>query len=256
VTQRWTIATVDDVSWSVGWDVDTEDSCSGTATSELERIAHETRARTQGPVLRSKNCTPAFTFEHDIISENAVPELEDDAEPMRGRSVRSSSSRSRSTGTRAFSPFTNVWSEIELPSVGPPEVMLLGTPARPSLERPHGRYATKGSVNGKRSSTDRARSISPSIEPTSPASMDMRGRRGLDGLEVQRPHTMGLGLRSVRLKRAGSQPPRHSAPWAVPSRAQASVGVSPALSVAISMPHRDGGFVLKTGVRSHSTGRV
>jgi hypothetical protein len=256
VTQRWTIATVDDVSWSVGWDVDTEDSSSGTATSELERIAHETRTRNQGPVLRSKNFTPAFTFEHDTISEDAVPELEDDAEPMRGRSVRSTSSRSRSTGTRAFSPFTNPWSEVESPSVGPHEVMLLGTPARSPLERPHDRYATKGSVNGKRLSTDPARSTSPSIDPISPTSMDMRGRRGLDGLEVQRPHTIGLGLRPVRSKRAGSQPPRQSAPWAVPSRAQASVGVSPALSVALSMPHRDGGFVLKTGVRSHSTGRV
>jgi hypothetical protein len=90
-------------------------------------------------------------------------------------------------------------------------------------------------------------------------SVDMRGRRGLDGLDVQLPPTLGLGLGSAHPKRAGSQPPRHSAPWAAPSRARASVGMSPALSVALSTPHCDGSFVLKTGiasVRSRSVGRA
>jgi hypothetical protein len=48
-------------------------------------------------------------------------------------------------------------------------------------------------------------------------------------------------------------------PWAVPSRARASVGISPALSVAYPSPHDDCGFVLKTGtssVRSRSVGRA
>jgi len=259
VTQRWTIAAVDDVSWSVGWDVDGEDSPSGSAASELEKIVHETRARAQRPVSCSRNCAPSVIHEHDITSEDAVPELEDDAEPMRGRFARSASSRSRSTGTGTFSPFTNSWSEIELPSVGPPDVTLPGTPTHPSLERSRGRHAIKSCVNGKRSSTDPARSTSPSIEPISPMSVNMRGRRGLDGLDVQPPPTLGLGLGSAHPKRAGSQPPRHSAPWAVPSRSRASVGVSPALSVACSTPHCDGSFVLKTGiasVRSRSVGRA
>lgn len=259
VTQRWTIAAVDDVSWSVGWDVDCEDLSSGSAASELEKIVHETQARAQRPVSCLRNCAPSVIHEHDITSEDAVPELEDDGEPMRGRSARSASSRSRSTGTGAFSPFTNAWSELELPSVGPPDVTLPGTPTRPSLERPRGRYAIKSCVNGKRSSTDPARSTSPSIEPISPMSVDMRGRRGLDGLDVQLPPTLGLGLGSAHPKRAGSQPPRHSAPWAAPSRARASVGMSPALSVALSTPHCDGSFVLKTGiasVRSRSVGRA
>jgi len=257
VTQRWSIATVDDVSWSVGWDADTDDLCSGTAVGELERLVHDTRARAQKPMSRPRGCPPV-TFEHDIASEDAVPELEDDAEPMHGRFARSTSSRSRSTGTRAFSPFTNAWSEMEMPSVGPPELTLPGTPTRPPLERPRGRYPIKSSVGEKRSSTDPTRSISPSIEAISPMSAGMRGRRGSDGLNVRPPPTLGLGLSSAYPKRAGSQPPRHSAPWAVPSRARASVGVSPTLTVAISTPHHDGSFVLKTGmdsVRSRSVGR-
>ena len=255
VTQRWSIATVDDVSWSVGWDADTDDLCSGTAVSELERLVHDTRARPQKPILRPRDCVPV-AFDHDVAGEDAVPELEDDAEPTRGRFARSTSSRSRSTGTGTFSPFTNAWSEMEMPSVGPPELTL--PPARPPLERPRGRYPIKSSVGGKRSSTDPARSISPSIEAISPTSSGMRGRRGSDGPNVRPPPTLGLGLSSVYPKRAGSQPPRHSAPWAVPSRARASVGVSPALTVAISTPHHDGSFVLKTGmdsVRSRSVGR-
>ena len=258
VTQRWSIAAVDDVSWSVGWDADTDDLCSGTAVNELERLlVHDTRARSQRSVSRRRGCAPV-TLEHDIASEDAVPELEDDAEPMRGRFARSTSSRSRSTGTGTFSPFTNAWSEIEMPSVGPPELTLPGTPARPSLEPPRGRYPIKSNVGGKRLSTDPARSISPSVEAISPMSAGMRGRRGSDGLNVQPPPTLGLGLSSAYPKRGGSQPPRHSAPWAVPSRALASVGVSPALTVAISTPHHDGSFVLKTGmdnVRSRSVGR-
>ena len=257
VTQRWSIATVDDVSWSVGWDADTDDLCSGTAVRELERLVHDTRARVQKPISRSRGRAPV-AFERDIASEDAVPELEDDAEPTRDRFGRSTSSRSRSTGTGAFSPFTNAWSEMEMPSVGPPELTLPGTHARPPLERPRGRYPIKSSVGGKRSSTDPARSISPSIEAISPIGSGMRGRRGSDGPNVRPPPTLGLGLSSAYPKRAGSQPPRHSAPWAVPSRARASVGVSPALTVAISTPH-DGSFVLKTGmdsVRSRSVGRV
>ena len=253
VSQRWSIADVDDVSWSVGWDVDTDDLCSGTAVGELERLVHDTGATAQRSVSRPRGCAPAAP-EHDIASEDAVPELEDDAEPTRGRFARSTSSRSRSTGTGAFSPFTNAWSELEMPSVGPPELTLPGTPTRPPLERPRGRYPIKSSVGEKRSSTDPTRSISP----ISPMSAGMRGRRGSDGPDVRPPPTLGLGLSSAYPKRAGSQPPRHSAPWAVPSRARASVGVSPALTVAISTPHHDGSFVLKTGmdsVRSRSVGR-
>lgn len=258
VTQRWSIVAVDDVSWSVGWDADTDDFCSGTAVSELEKLVHDTRAPAQRPVSRPRGCAPV-PLEHDIASEDAVPELEDDTEPTRGRFARSTSSRSRSTGTGTFSPFTNAWSEMEMPSVGPPELTLPGTHARPPLEHPRGRYPIKSSVGGKRSSFDPARSISPSIEAISPMSAGMRGRRGSDGPSVQPPPTLGLGLSSAYPKRAGSQPPRHSAPWAVPSRALASVGVSPALTVAISTPHHDGSFVLKTGmasVRSRSVGRV
>jgi hypothetical protein len=104
-----------------------------------------------------------------------------------------------------------------------------------------------------------ARSTSPSVAPISPASAEMRGRKNSQGLGVLQRPPLGLELSTARPKRAGSQPPQHSAPWAVPSRAQASVGVSPALTVALSTPHADGGFVLKTGVasvRSRSVGRV
>jgi len=257
VSQRWSIAAVDDVSWSVGWDTDTDGLCSGAAVNEPERLFHDTRACAQRSVSPPRDCAPAAP-EHYIASEDAVPELEDDAEPTRSRFARSTSSRSRSTGTRAFSPFTNAWSEMEMPSVGPPELTLPGTPVRPPLERPRGRYSIKSSVGGKRSSTDPARSISPSIEAISPTSVGMRGRRGSNGPNVRAPPTLGLGLSSAYPKRTGSQPPRHSAPWTVPSRARASVGVSPALTVAVSTPHHDGGFVLKTGldgVRSRSVGR-
>jgi hypothetical protein len=249
MTQRWTIADVDDVSWSVGWDADPNDSCTGTTASELERIVNETPMRAQRPVSRSRDCAPPVTPRHDVASEDAVPELEDDGDPIRGSIARSTSSRSHSTGTGAFSPFTNACSELEMPSVAP-EFTLPGTLTRPSLDRSRGRYAYKRSVYGRRSSTNPARSTSPSIEPMSPTSADnTRGRR-LDRLDVQPRPMVGLGLSSAPPKRAGSQPPRHSAPWTVPSRARASVGVSPALSVAHSTPHCDGGFVLKTGVQS------
>ncbi len=201
MTQRWTIADVDDVSWSVGWDADPNDSCTGTAASELERIVNETPMRAQRPVSRSRDYAPSVTPRHDVASEDAVPELEDDGDLMRGSIARSTSSRSHSTGTGAFSPFTNACSELEMPSVAP-EFTLPGALTRPSLDRSRGRYAYKRSVYGRGSSTNPARSTSPSTE------------------------------------------------WTVPSRARASVGVSPALSVAHSTPHCDGGFVLKTGVRS------
>jgi len=88
----------------------------------------------------------------------------------------------------------------------------------------------------------------------------MRGRQGVAARPV--PALLGLGLSTNArqgLKRAGSQPPARSAPWELPSRARASVGVSPALSVVFSTPHADGGFVLKSGVasalRSRSSGR-
>lgn len=256
VSQRWDIAAVDDVSWSVGWDTDTDGLCSGTAASELESLVHDSRVCAQRSVSRPRG--PPTAPENDNPSEDAVPELEDDAEPTRGRFARSTSSRSRSTGTGTFSPFTNAWSEMEMPSVGPPELALPGTPVRPSLERPRGRYSIKSSVSGKRSSTDPARSISPSIEAISPTSAGMRGRRGSNGSNVRPPPTLGLGLSSAYPKRAGSQPSRHSAPWIVPSTARTSVGVSPALTVAVSTPRHDGSFVLKTGldgVRSRSVGR-
>ena len=255
-TQRWTIAAVDDVSWSVGWDSDTDDlMCSGHAESELERIIHETRARAQGPASRSRSHVPC---------DDAMPELEDDAELPRRSFARSTSSRSRSTGTGPFSPFTNAWSEIEMPSVGPPELALPGTLPRPSLELTRGRHAIKDGFGGRRSSLGPARSSSPSVAPISPSSAEMRGRKGIIGRPGVLPlqhHTqeLGHGLRPPHPKRSGSQPARHSTPWAVPSRARASVGVSPALSVALSTPHADGGFVLRTGVahvRSRSVERA
>lgn len=258
VIQRWTIAAVDDVSWSVGWDTDTDDMSCGTAVSKLETMVHETQSRAQRPVSGSRNCGPSVTWEHDVESEDAVPELEDDAEPGRRSSARSTSSRSRSTGTGAFSPFTNIWSEVELPSVGPPELTLPGTLNGQLLDRPRGRHAVKGSAIGKRSSTDPARSTSPSLEPISPTSIDIRGRRWLDELDVRHTPLLGLGLSSAHPKRAGSQPPRHSPPWGIPSRARAIVGVSPALTVALSTPRCDDSFVLKTGldgVRSRSATR-
>jgi hypothetical protein len=253
VPERWTIAAVDDVSWSVGWDTDTDGSCSGPAGSELERMVRETSARSQRPASCSTSCGPY------VASEDAVPDLEDDTGPMRRSFARSASSRSRSTGTGPFSPFTNAWSEMDMPSVGPPELTLPGTPTRPLLEHSRGRHATKGSDGERRSSLDPARSTSPSVAPISPASAEMRGRKNSQGLGVLQRPPLGLLLGTARPKRAGSQPPQHSAPWAVPSRAQASVGVSPALTVAVSTPHADGGFVLKTGVasvRSRSVGRA
>jgi MAP/microtubule affinity-regulating kinase len=249
VTQRWTIAAVDDVSWSVGWDSDTDNSCSGPAESELERMVHERHARTHNQA----SCPPSVAPGHD-----AVPDLEYDAEPARDRFTRSTSSRSRSTGPGSFSPFTNVWSEIEMPSVGPPELTLPGTFTRSSRERSRGRHAIKDSVSGRRvSSLGPVRSTSPSVTPMSPASADARGRKRNAAQSTQPLPTLGLGLSTARLKRAGSQPPQVPAPWAVPSRARASVGVSPALSIALSTPHADGGFVMKTGIagmRSRSVG--
>ncbi|KAH9073387.1 hypothetical protein EDB83DRAFT_2356964 [Lactarius deliciosus] len=94
-----------------------------------------------------------------------------------------------------------------------------------------------------------------SVAPLSPAIAEMRGRQGMAARPVL---TLGLGLSTdmrIGSKRAGSQPPARSTPWALPSRARASVGVSPALSVAFSTPHADGGFVLKSGVASVQRGR-
>jgi hypothetical protein len=248
MTQRWTIAAVDDVSWSVGWDSDTDNSCSGLAECEFERMVRETRTCAQGPASRSTSCAHSVVSER-VTSEDAVPELEDDAEPMRGNFARSTSSRSRSTGTGPFSPFTNTWSEIEMPSVVPPEPPLPGTLTRPSPERSRGRHASKGSVSGRRrSSAGFARSTSPSVEPLSPASAERRGRKGMEGPRGQ--PTLELELNTERPKRAGSQPARHSTPWAMPLRTRASVGVSPALSVALPTPHNDCEFVLKTGTSS------
>jgi MAP/microtubule affinity-regulating kinase len=258
VTQRWTIAAVDDVSWSVGWDSDIDDLCSGPAESELERMVHERHAHAKIPASYPIACAPSVAPEHDVASDDAVPDLEYDAEPARDRFARSISSRSRSTGPGSFSPFTNVWSEIEMPSVGPPELTLPGTFTRPSRERSRGRHAIKDSVSGRRqSSLGPARSASPIVTPISPASAEMRGRKGNAAPSAPPPPTLGLGLSTGGPKRAGSQPPRVSAPWAVPSRAHPSVGVSPALSVALSTPHADGGYVLKTGIagtRSRSVG--
>jgi len=259
ISQRWTIGTVDDVSWSVGWDSDTDNSCSGLAECEFERMVHETRTCARGPASRSATCARPVVSKR-IASEDAVPELEDDAEPVRGNFARSTSSRSRSTGTGPFSPFTNTWSEIEMPSVAPPELPLPGTLTRPSPERSRGRHASKGSVSGTRqSSAGLARSTSPSVEPLSPTSAERRGRKRAEGPRGQPPPTLGLELNTERPKRAGSQPAQHSTPWAMPLRARASAGVSPALSVALPAPHDDWEFVLKTGtasVRSHSVGRV
>ena len=261
VAQRWTIAAVDDVSWSVGWDSDTDNSCSGLAECEFERMVHETRTCAQGPASRSASCAHSVVSER-AASEDAVPELEDDAEPMRGNFTRSTSSRSRSTGTGSFSPFTNTWSEIEMPSVVPPELPLPGTLTltRPSPERSRGRHASKGSVSGRRrSSAGLARSTSPSVEPLSPISAERRGRKRAEGPRGRPPPTLGLELNDERPKRAGSQPARHSTPWAMPLRTRASVGVSPALSYAIPTPRDDREFVLKTGtasVRCRSVGRV
>lgn len=251
VTERWAIGTVDDVSWSVGWDSDTDNSCSGLAECEFERMVHETRTCAQGPASRSASCAHSVVSER-IASEDAVPELEDDAEPERGNFARSTSSRSRSTGTGPFSPFTNTWSEIELPSVVPHELPFPGTLTRPSPERrSRGRHAIKDSVSGKRRSSARlARSSSPSVEPLSPTSEERRGRKRMEGPRWQPPPTLGLELNSKRPKRAGSQPARHSTPWEMPLKTRASVGVSPALSAALPTPHSDCEFVLKTGTRS------
>jgi hypothetical protein len=261
VTQRWTIAAVDDVSWSVGWDSDTDNSCSGLAECEFERMVHETRMCAQGPASRSTSCAHSVVSER-ITSEDAVPELEDDAQPVCGNFARSISSRSRSTGTGPISPFTNTWSEIEMPPVVPQEFLLPGTLTltRPSPERSRGRHASKGSVGGRRrSSTGLVRSTSPSVEPISPTSAEMRGRRRMEAPHGQLLPTLGLELNTERPKRAGSQPAQQSTPWAMPLRTRASVGVSPAFSAALPMPHDDYGFVLKTGtagVRSQSAGRV
>ena len=236
VAQRWTIAAVDDVSWSVGWDSDTDNSCSGLAECEFERMVHETRTCGQGPASRSTSCTHSVVSER-IASEDAVPELEDDAEPMRRNFARSTSSRSRSTGTGSFSPFTNTWSEIEMPSVAPSELPLPGTLTRPSPERSRGRHESKGSVSGRRqSSAGLARSTSPGVEPMSPNSVEMRGRKRTQGPWALPTPTLGLELNTERPKRAGSQPPRHSTSWAMPLRTRASVGVSPALSFALPTP--------------------
>jgi hypothetical protein len=262
VNQRWTIAAVDEVSWSVGWGSDADDWSSATAESELDRIVHETRARTPWPAPCSASYSPSILPVHDATSYDAVPELEDDAEPSRRTLARSTSSRSRSTGTGAFSPFTTAWSEIEMASVAPPEFTLPGTPARSFLELPRGRRTAKDSDDSGRwrSSLGPAHSTSPSVAPISPASAE----RQQGGIDLWSPHALGLALSSgtpTRSKRADSQPPpRHSAsPWAALSRARASVGVSPALSVAHSTPHADGGFVLRSGVasvRSRSVGRA
>ncbi len=278
VSQRWTIAAVDDVSWSVGWGTETDDSSPGSAENELEQLeqmVRETHARAKkhrsarsGSRCRAR--PPSTIPDLDAASYDAVPELEYDPEPMGGAAfARSTSSRSRSTGTGPFSPFTHSWSEIEMPpSIGPPELALLGTPpVQPSaalalIERPRGRsyHAAKCREGGRTPSLGAPRSRSSSVAPLSPASAEMRGRQGVGARPVP---IIGLGLSTdARLgsKRAGSQPPARSAPWELPSRARASVGVSPALSVAFSTPHADGGFVLKSGVasvpRSHSSGHA
>ena len=63
VTQRWTMAAFDDVSRSVGWDTDTDNSCSGLVECEFERMVHETRTFAQGPASRSASCA------HSVISK-------------------------------------------------------------------------------------------------------------------------------------------------------------------------------------------
>ncbi|KAH8977166.1 kinase-like domain-containing protein [Lactarius hatsudake] len=271
VPQRWTIAAVDDVSWSVGWGTQTDDTSPGSAENELEQLeqmVHETHAqakrrRSSRSRSRARAHAPLIVPDHDAASDDAVPELEYDPDPMGGPAfARSTSSRSRSTGP--FSPFTHAWSEIEMPpSVGPPELALLGTPpvhpapALAPLERPRGRShnAPKCREGGRTPSLGVPRSRSSSVAPLSPAIAEMRGRQGMAARPVL---TLGLGLSTdvgLGSKRAGSQPPARSTPWALPSRARASVGVSPALSVAFSTPHADGGFVLKSGVASVQRGR-
>jgi hypothetical protein len=258
VNQRWTTAAVDEVSWSVGCGSDDDDWSSATAESELDRIVHERRVRAQWPAPCSASYSSSILPVH-ATSEDAVPELEYDAEPPRRTLARSTSSRSRSTGTGTFSPFTTAWSEIEMASVAPPELTLPGTPPRSLLEQPRGRRAAKDSDDSGRwmSSLGVAHSTSPSVAPISPASAE----RQHGGVDLWPPLAMGLGLSSGTPKRADSQPPpRHSAsPWGTFPRARASVGVSPALSVARSTPHADGGFVLRSGVasvRSRSVGRA
>ena len=277
VPQRWTIAAVDDVSWSVGWGTETDDTSSGSAENELEQMVHETHAsakRHRSSRSGSRTRTRAPTVpDHDATSYDALPDLEYDPEPVgSGAFARSTSSRSRSTGTGPFSPCTNAWSEIEMPpSIGPSELALLETPpAQPAAalaltlvdcSRGRSNHAAKRREGGRTPSVGVPRSRSSSVAPISPESAEMRGRQGVAARPL--PALLGLGLNTdVRpgSKRAGSQPPVRSAPWALPSRARASVGVSPALSVAFSTPHADGGFVLKSGVanmvRSRSSGRA
>ena len=275
VPQRWTIAAVDDVSWSVGWGTETDDTPPGSAENELEQMVHETHARAKmhrSSRSGSRTRTRAPTVpDHDAASYDAVPDLEYDPEPVgSGAFARSTSSRSRSTGTGPFSPCTNAWSEIEMPpSVGPSELALLGTPpAQPTpalalvdCSRGRSPHAAKRREGGRAPSVGAPRSRSSSVAPLSPACAEMRGRQGVAARPM--PVLLGLGLNTDARrgsKRSGSQPPVRSAPWALPSRARASVGVSPALSVAFSTPHADGGFVLKSGVasmvRSRSSGRA
>lgn len=232
-----------------------------------ETHAHAKKFRSSRSVSGSRVRPPPIVPDHDA-ADDAVPELEYDPEPVgSGAFMRSTSSRSRSTGTGPFSPFTNAWSEIEMPSsVGPPEFALLGTPpvqpasALALVEYPRGRshHAAKYRDGGRTPSMRAPRSRSSSMAPLSPVSAEMRGRQGLAARSIP---ALGLCLSTDARqgsKRAGSQPPARSAPWALSSRAGASVGVSPALSVAFSTPHADGGFVLKSGVasvpRSRSSG--
>ncbi|KAI0265698.1 kinase-like domain-containing protein [Gloeopeniophorella convolvens] len=261
VAQRWTTAAIDEVSWSVGWASDADESSSGGAESELEKMVHETHAdRASKSSSRSRSRAPPAIPEDG--SEDALPELEYDAGSAPGMFVRSASSRSRSTGTAPFSPFTNVWSEVDVASTCPIEVPLsLASTSPRSRERSRGRHVNKGCA-GRSPSIGPIRSRSPSVAPTSPILDEVRGRQGNGASARPMGHALGLEASgNARARRAGSQPPAYSAPWAVPTRAKASVCVSPTVSVARSTPHTDGGFVLNSGVaavnvRSRSADRV
>jgi hypothetical protein len=208
VPQRWTIAAVDDVSWSVGWGTETDDTSPGSAENELEQMVHETNARAKRhrssrSASRTRTPHPPFpitTPRYDCSGAGIRPRARG---WQRCVFARSTSSRSRSTGTGPFSPCTNAWSEIEMPpSVGPPELALLGTPpAQPAptlalalVECSRGRshHAAKCREGGRTPSVGAPRSRSSSVAPLSPASAEMRGRQGVAARPV--PALLGLGL--------------------------------------------------------------
>ncbi|KAI0319158.1 kinase-like domain-containing protein [Amylostereum chailletii] len=278
VSQRWTIAAVDEVGWSVGWGDDSP------AEQEIERMVDEAHRSPSCSTRSSTSCSRSRSR-----APHAIPERDDIlASPI----TRSSTSPGRFSLSRSRSP-RRPSIPMATPILTPSSSTSSAYPPIWSSSPPRGRDPTKSHTHTS------SRSPSPSVPPTTPIDTkagdryspfvigdDYRGRATLRPRSIERaspyprsgskdseqhlpvprwtlspdPTDAGRSLSRTGLappqpektlqpevgKRAGSQPPANSAPWTM-HRVKPSVGTSSAVSVAVSTPGADGQFVLQSG---------